>query len=253
MRPFVASLFVALLLAAPAHSGFVIRLEDKDLAATPNETIGIFLRAEGPEFANVQAQIRRVHIAAYIGLPEDVTNLGSDTAEAHFGSNGNFQRDPLNFPWGISIEKNGTFWQAGDTLFEVYNTNVGHDAAQATFETEEKPKQPPIYRSLPLASGEVKVGSFHIDATTVTQGGFTITLDDPTRILVLQTAVTAINPLTGEETDYMVSGPNSLRIEGGNFNMAHTPEPAVIGFAGLGATAALGWLRRRQRRRQPAA
>lgn len=271
MRPCSQCVLLVMLFCASAQAGFVIKLESKELAPnTPNQTVDIFLEFHADPASlpgGYEPGVRKVLIGAFLGDSKTVNTLlpGETSLSQHRGTEGNFQKGNLDYPDGISQNHSGSFWQPGDTATNqgmVYGYNV----AQVTFEVPQ-PSGGNLYRDIPAAGA--KIGSFHIDTTGIFEGSVKLSLDDPTRFddqhdfltsnPLLRTAVYA-RP-TSDRTDpwwIPVSLPDStseadpdrLTFEPVTFNISSTPEPSVIGFAGLGLAAGAGWLRARKRRRK---
>lgn len=233
---------LAVLVGTSVHAGFELRFDSNAqfLANTPDQTVDLYLKNLDP----YDVKVRTTVIGSYVGYTREVVFPDSGATPSYRGSEGNFQKE-IGLA-GIQMHGTGYFWP-GTFMSDVLNASAwGQNVSQVQVGGGRS-----SYNVLEGGS-EVKLATFHIDTTGMTGNVLNISVNDQFNHLPLLFAATQVEVLGDDlvNTSHFVG--NGITVTGGTYNIAHTPEPMAIGFAGLGLTAGLGWLRARKSRRRAA-
>lgn len=237
MRACLLALVAATFFCSSARAEFVLQFDPdaKILANARNQVVDLYLTS------TTTVQISRLWLRAYLGdEPSDVLPETGTYAASHLGTKGNFEKGGL-YPTGVQTSGEGYLWGDGPPpnayLPADYGQNVTQVEITAQFPPQIEANQPAKVATLHIDTTgffgpTLNIGLAHDDYFTFYNGFFT------------RVYTTNLSERSGE----MYSIGSGLTVLGGEYQVSSTPEPAVIGLAGLGLVAAAGWIRSRRRR-----
>ncbi|MGN6548139.1 MAG: hypothetical protein ACTHK7_24095 [Aureliella sp.] len=243
MRACLLALVAATFFCSSARAEFVLQFdpEAKILANAPNQVVDLYLTS------TTTVQISRLLLRAYLGdepsdvLPEPGTYPDTGRYPAsHLGTKGNFEKGDL-YATGVQTSGEGYLWGDGPPP----NAHLPADYGQNVTQVEITAQYPPQIE----ANQPAKVATLHIDTTGFFGPTLNIGLAHDDYFTFYNGFYTRVYTTNlSERSGEMYSIGSGLTVLGGEYQVSSTPEPTVIGLAGLGLVAGAGWIRSRRRR-----